>query len=146
MAREDAALYEVYEMRRPPNPGDLSHGVSIVHPGVIGDEYFMTKGHYHAVLDTAEIYHCLGGRGAMVMETLEGGWAVEEMRAGRVVFVPPRWAHRTVNTGETDLAMLWAYPAHAGHDYGTIEARGFRKRIVARADGPRVIDNSRWCS
>ncbi len=88
LALEDTLLYEVYEIRRPPHGGDLSHGVSIVHPGTVGDEYFMTKGHYHAVLDTAEVYYCLGGIGMMVMETPEGDCAAEEMSPGRVVFVP----------------------------------------------------------
>ncbi len=29
----------------------------------------MTKGHFHTVLETAEIYYTLQGRGYMVMET-----------------------------------------------------------------------------
>ena len=50
LAEKDEVLYEVYEIRRPERAGELLHGVSIVHPGKIGDEYYMTKGHFHAVL------------------------------------------------------------------------------------------------
>jgi len=46
--------------------GELLHGTSIVHPGKVGNEYFMTKGHFHSVLDTAEVYYVLQGRGMMV--------------------------------------------------------------------------------
>ncbi len=145
LACEDVLLYEVYENVRPSQPGDLMHGISIVHPGKVGAEYFMTKGHYHALLETAEVYYCLEGRGMMVMEAPEGEWTVEELVPGRVLFVPPRWAHRSVNTApDRDLVTLFVYPANAGHDYGTIEERGFRKRVVERAGSPCVVDNLRW--
>jgi mannose-6-phosphate isomerase-like protein (cupin superfamily) len=68
----DTLVYEVYEVQRPEVAGEMLQGVSIIHPGKIGREFFMTKGHFHAVLDTAEVYYCLGGEGYMVMETPEG--------------------------------------------------------------------------
>jgi len=145
--RDDVVLYEIYELGRPAVAGELPHGVSIVHPGKVGDEYYMTKGHFHAVLETAEVYHCLSGQGMMVMETPEGEWAVEELRPGGVLYVPPRWAHRSVNTGrDADLITFFAYPGNAGHDYGTIERRGFRKLVVERDGQPTVIDNRRWAA
>ena len=145
LAREDVLLYEVYEIKRPEVEGEILHGISIVHPGTVGDEYFMTKGHYHTVLDTAEIYYTLGGRGVMVMETPEGDWAVEELKPGSVLYVPPRWAHRSVNTGtDEDLVMFFAYPANAGHDYGTIETQGFRKLVLDVDGSPEIVDNPRW--
>jgi len=145
LAREDVVLYEVYEIKRPEVDGELLHGTSIVHPGRVGDEYFMTKGHFHAELETAEIYYCLAGEGVMVMETPEGEWAVEELRPGRVLYVPPRWAHRSVNTSrDEDMVTFFVYPGHAGHDYGTIEAQGFRKLVLARQGQPQVVDNPVW--
>ncbi len=147
LVKEDTVLYEVYEIHRPEVSGELLHGTSIVHPGKVGDEYFMTKGHFHAVLDTAEIYYCLQGEGMMVMETPEGDWAVEELRPGKVLYVPPRWAHRSVNTSDKeDLVTFFIYPAHAGHDYGTIESQGFRKLVVERDNKPCIVDNPRWRS
>ncbi|RIK14813.1 MAG: glucose-6-phosphate isomerase [Anaerolineae bacterium] len=144
LAAGDELLYEVYELARPHESGELLHGISIVHPGKVGDEYYMTKGHFHTVLETAEVYVCLSGQGAMVMETPEGDWAVEWLAPGRVLYVPPRWAHRSVNTGPDDLITLFAYPGHAGHDYGTIEQQGFRKLIVERDGAAVVVDNPRW--
>jgi glucose-6-phosphate isomerase len=145
LAQEDTLIYEVYENHRPQVAGELLHGLSVVHPGKVGDEYFMTKGHFHSVLETGEIYYCLKGEGVMVMETPEGDWAVEELRPGRVLYVPPRWAHRSVNTHEgEDLVTFFVYPGNAGHDYGTIERQGFRKLVMDQDGRPQVVDNSRW--
>lgn len=142
---EDTLLYQVYELKRPEVAGEILHGVSIVHPGKVGNEYFMTKGHYHTVLETAEIYYTLKGQGYMVMETPEGDWAVEELSAGGVLYVPPRWAHRSINIGsEEDLVMFFAYPGDAGHNYATIETQGFRKLVLEIDDQTKIVDNPRW--
>jgi glucose-6-phosphate isomerase len=142
---EDSILYEVYELKRPEVAGELLHGLSVLHPGKVGDEYFMTKGHFHTVLDTAEVYYCLRGSGYMVMETPEGDWAVEPLRPQSVLYVPPRWAHRSVNTSLTeDLVTFFVYPGDAGHDYGSIELQGFRKLVLQRGGKPQIVDNPRW--
>jgi glucose-6-phosphate isomerase len=81
----------------------------------------------------------------MVMETPEGDWAVEELGPGRVLYVPPRWAHRSVNTGpDEDLVTFFVYPGHAGHDYGTIEGQGFRKLVLEKNERPQIVDNPHW--
>lgn len=145
LTQDDALLYEVYEIQRPNVAGEFLQGVSIIHPGKVGDEYFMTKGHYHQVLETGEVYYCLKGQGVMVMETPEGEWCVQEFRPGEVMYVLPRWAHRSVNTSkDEDLVFFFAYPANAGHNYGTIERQGFRKLIVERDGQPAIVDNPRW--
>jgi glucose-6-phosphate isomerase len=141
----DVLLYEVYEKKIPEADGEIQFCSSITHPGKIGDEYFMTKGHFHARRDTAEIYYCLRGRGYMLMET-EGGEDFElgEMRPGRTVYVPPYWAHRSVNTGGELLISLAVYPGDAGHDYGSIETSGFRHVVVERDGKPAAIENPRY--
>lgn len=145
LAQEDVVLYEVYELIVPAMAGELLHGVSILHPGKVGDEYFMTKGHFHTVLETGEVYYCQRGAGVMVMETPEGETSVKELRPGGVLYVPPRWAHRSVNTSATeDLITFFVYPGNSGHDYGTIEQKGFRKLIVEQDKKATIIDNPRW--
>ncbi len=145
LSQEDQLLYEVYELKRPEVAGELLHGISIVHPGKVGEEYFMTKGHFHTVLETSEVYYTLKGHGYMVMENLEGNFAVKELAAGQVLYVEPRYAHRSINTSpDEDLVMFFVYPGNAGHDYGTIETQGFRKMIVERDGKPEIIDNPRW--
>jgi glucose-6-phosphate isomerase len=147
LAERDTLVYEVYELARPALAGELRHGLSIIHPGRVGAEYFMTKGHFHSLLETAELYYCLQGAGQMVMETPEGEWAVEPLRVGSVLYVPPRWAHRLVNTlPDQSLASLYVYPANAGHDYGSIERQGFRKLVVEQDGAPAIVDNPNWVS
>jgi glucose-6-phosphate isomerase len=145
LSKEDSLLYEVYELHRPEVAGELLSGLSIVHPGLVGDEYFMTKGHFHTIQDTAEIYFCLRGQGFMVMETPEGEWSVEALLPHSVLYVPPFWAHRSVNSSpDQDLVTFFAYPGNAGHDYGSIERQGFRKLVVKRDGQPVIVDNPRW--
>ncbi len=144
LADEDRLIYEVYEIKRPEVEGEILMGISIVHPGKVGKEFFMTKGHFHSVLETSEIYYCLRGEGYMVMETPEGDTSVEALTPGKVLYVPPRWAHRSVCTSRLeDLVTFFAYPANAGHDYGTIEQTGFRKLVVDGPEGPEIVDNPR---
>lgn len=141
----DILMYEVYEIHRPEIAGELLSGISIVHPGKVGNEFFMTKGHFHSILETAEIYYCLKGEGYMVMEDPEGNARVEPLRPGRILYVPPRWAHRSICTGrQEDLATYFIYPGNAGHDYGSIVKQGFRKIIIDSPNGALSIDNPKW--
>jgi glucose-6-phosphate isomerase len=145
LEHDDPLVYEVYEIKRPEEEGELALGVSVVHPGQVGSEFFMTKGHFHSVLETAEVYYCLQGEGFMVMETPEGDTSVAALHPGTVLYVPPRWAHRSVCTSrQGDLVTLYVYPAHAGHDYGTIEQQGFRKLVIDSGNGIEFVDNPRW--
>ena len=145
LAKGDPVIYEVYEIHRPEVAGELLHGISIVHPGKVGNEFHMTKGHFHTLLETAEIYYVLKGEGYMVMETPEGDSAIETLLPGKVLYVPPRWAHRSVCTSrQEDLATFFVYPGNAGHDYGTIEQQGLRKLVMDGVDGIEIIDNPRW--
>jgi len=145
LAIEDTVIYEVYEIKRPEVAGEMLMGISIVHPGKVGQEFFMTKGHYHTILETAEVYYCMRGEGFMVMENPEGEFSIECLSPGRVLYVPPRWAHRSICTSrQDDLITFFVYPADAGHDYGTIEDRGFHKMVIEKQNSIEFIDNPKW--
>lgn len=145
LEKEDPLVYEFYELKIPNTDKDLLFGTSITYPGKVGKEYYMTKGHFHQVLDTAEVYYTLSGEGYMLMETPEGEWTAEALSAGKAVYVPPRWAHRSINTGETPLITFFTFRGDAGHDYGTIELKGYRRLIVEGKDGkPEIIENPKW--
>ncbi|GAA4159434.1 MULTISPECIES: glucose-6-phosphate isomerase [Rhizobiaceae] len=145
LANGDSLLYEFYDMGVPDSEKDVAYGTSITYPGKVGDEYHMTKGHFHTVIDTAEVYYCLRGHGYMMMETPEGETKWLEFLPGKAVYVPGRWAHRSINVHPTEpLVTFFAFPGNAGHDYGTIESKGFRKLMVERDGKPTVIDNPRW--
>lgn len=145
VAAGDPLVYEFYELGLPAHPGDLAFGTSIVYPGKVGNEYFMTKGHFHAVVDTAEVYHCLRGQGRMVMQSPEGEPDVQTFTPGTAVYVPRRFAHRSVNVSAAEpLVTFFVFRADAGHDYGSIETRGMRKLVVEQNGKPITIDSPKW--
>ncbi len=144
LAQGDTLVYEFHGMPVPEHEGDLAFGCSIVYPGKVGNEYFMTKGHFHTILDTAEIYYCLSGRGYMLLENQEGDYSAQELAPGKAVYVPKGYAHRSINAGEENLVTFFAFRADAGHDYGTIEEKGYRKLIVESEGKPAIADNPKW--
>jgi glucose-6-phosphate isomerase len=132
-ADNDPLHYEVFEKEIPEEYGHLLLCISKLQPGLIGEECFMTKGHYHTVSGTAEVYLCIKGSGYMLMKTTDGKFAYEPMERGRMVYVPPYWAHRSVNIGSEPLVSFCVYPAEAGHNYGDIEKEGFPIRVLQRS-------------
>jgi len=144
ISQGDPLVYEFYEIGVPEDAGEVAFGSSITYPGKVGDEYFMTKGHFHTILDTAEVYYCLSGKGLMLMENPEGDWSVQELTPGVAVYVPKRYAHRSINIGDTPFVTFFAFRGDAGHDYGTIETKGYRKLVVDREGQWTVIDNPKW--
>ena len=144
MNQGDALVYEFYELGAPENAGDLAFGSSVCYPGKVGNEYFMTKGHFHTILDTAEVYYCLSGEGYMLTESPEGDVVLHELKPGQALYVPPRYAHRSINTGAVPLVTFFVFRGDAGHDYGSIETRGFRKLLVEENGKPTLVDNPKW--
>ena len=141
----DPLLYEFYGLDLPEDDsGVLQFGTTILYPGKVGQEYYMTKGHFHTILDTSEIYYTLSGQGMMLMETPEGEVECKELKAGDALYVPGRWAHRSINTGSEPLVMFFVYRADAGHDYGTIEEKGYRKLVLEQDGKPVLVDNPKW--
>jgi len=137
-------LYHVYEVDVPQEEGQLIYCTTIIFPGKVADEYHMTKGHFHRKEGRAEIYLGLQGRGYMLMQTHDGQVSVIEMVPGTVAYVPPFWAHRTVNIGDDKLVFFAVYPADAGHNYGIIEEKGFAKLVVEKNGEAVVVDNPRF--
>ena len=144
LSTDNQLIYEFYELPMPQTDGDLAFGTSIVYPGTIGDEYFMTKGHFHSILDTAEVYYCLNGHGMMMMENSDGQWECQGLNAGTALYVPKGFAHRSINVGTVPLVTFFCFRADAGHDYKTIANQGFRQLVVKKNGQPTVIENPRW--
>jgi glucose-6-phosphate isomerase, archaeal len=140
----DRLIYEVYIVDLPQEVGHVLHCTTVIHPGRIGEEYHMTKGHFHAVRDRAEIYVGLTGRGMLLLMDDEGTVCDIPMEEGTVAYIPPLWAHRTANIGNQPFTFFSAWPGDAGHDYGTIEEMGFAKLLVERNGRAALIPNPRY--
>lgn len=137
-------VYEFHEMGAPETDSHLAFGTSILYPGKVGNEYFMTKGHFHVIIDTAEAYYCLQGNGLMLLENPEGEWSIKELKPGKALYVPPKYAHRSINVGNMPLVTFFVFRSDAGHDYGTIETKGYRKLVVEEKGKVTVVDNPKW--
>jgi glucose-6-phosphate isomerase len=132
----ESIVYDVTEQRPTHAVGDLIFGVTRMSPGKIGNEFFITRGHIHARADRPEIYFGQSGRGVMLMESPDGETRTVEISAQTICYVPPYWIHRSVNVGDEDLVMLFAYPTDAGQDYDIIaRSGGMRTRIIDDGKG-----------
>ena len=141
LQERDPVIYEVFQADVPEFAGELAICTTVLHPGKVGDEFFMTKGHFHSQRDRAEVYYGLTGRGLLLLAK-DGEMRDVAIRPGIAAYVPPYWAHRTVNTGSEPFVFLAVYPGDAGHDYGTIETAGF-PQLVLEHDGEAVVQASR---
>ena len=137
---EDPVCYENYAFNESKAEGDLFFGTTIIYPGTVGSEYHLTRGHYHRKRDRAETYQALSGRGLVLFERQDGANCTAELEPGKVTYVPPFWAHRSVNTSSVPLVFLWTCPVDAGHDYEALAGRAMSQVVVER-DGRPSIEN-----
>ncbi|MEV7632445.1 glucose-6-phosphate isomerase family protein [Microbacterium sp. NPDC089318] len=138
----DELIYWVDDQRYQDGPGALIVGTSTLLPGRYGEEFAVTRGHLHAVADRAELYHCLSGRGVMLLETLDGQSTAIELTPGKAVNVPGHWIHRSVNVGDEPFVTLFCYAADAGQDYAVIsDAGGMKNLVVADSEGWTLVPN-----
>jgi glucose-6-phosphate isomerase, archaeal len=147
----DAAAYEgmdsereVYRVRwwspvAAGGEGGLFWGVTILQPGKVGDEYFMTHGHFHANRTRAEYYTAVRGKGLLVrMDARRATWG-EAMSSGTLHYICGEHAHRVVNVGDEPLVFWACWGSDAGYDYGTIRESGFGARVMELDGQPAIV-------
>nr|WP_201026433.1 glucose-6-phosphate isomerase [Paramesorhizobium deserti] len=137
-------VYAVEDFRPSDRAGDLIYGVTRMSPGRVSDEFFLTRGHIHAKADRPEIYFGQKGKGLMQLESPEGETRIVEIGPQTICYVPPYWIHRSINVGDEDLVMVFAYPSDSGQDYGIIEAsNGMRHRVKTDGNGGWTLVENR---
>lgn len=140
---QDAVAYEVasYLPEAEGTPGGLYYGITRIHPWMVGDEYMMTKGHFHAQIDRAEFYWGIQGEGLLLLMDCDRNCRAEQVFPGSLHYIRGGIAHRMINTGKAIFSFGACWPSDAGHDYQTISREGFAAR-VKRIDGePHIIKN-----
>ncbi len=137
----DQELYRVQVYAPVPDgtEGGLYWGTTTVLPGKVGDEYYMTKGHFHHIRNRAEYYATVQGQGALLLMGEDGITRSETMQPGSVLYIPAATAHRVANTGSMPLVFIACWPSDAGHDYETIERDGFSARMLERNGVPVLV-------
>jgi len=129
----DPIVYTVASSPVPELPRELPQSITTIQPGDLDGELYMTKGHQHPD-PQGEIYLCLRGEGGLL--TFDGtttSWI--ELTPGAIGYMPPGWAHRSVNTGSEPYQFLAVYPGSAGHDYGWVIENGMGERIFRSPTG-----------
>jgi glucose-6-phosphate isomerase, archaeal len=105
-------------------------GNTVIEPGRVDTEYFMTHGHFHQKRNRTEYYGVTDGEGVLILMDESRKTCMEVMSAGSLHFIPPNTAHRVANTGTSPLRFVACWPADAGHDYAFIREHGFGARLL----------------
>jgi Glucose-6-phosphate isomerase (GPI) len=80
----------------------------------------------------------LSGRGLVLFQREDGTTHTADLEPGKVTYVPPFWAHRSVNISDVPLVFLWTCSVEAGHDYEALGGAGMREVVVERNGVPSV--------
>ena len=138
VAGDDRVVYTVCSSPVPESDREVAQSITTIEPGTCAGEFFMTKGHQHPD-PQGEIYLGLSGVGGLLLfDGQRAEWV--EMTDGVIGYIPPGWAHRSVNTGDAPYRFLAVYPGSAGHDYDWVVEHGMRLRAVEGDDGVALGD------
>lgn len=119
--------------------GGIFWGSTTIEPGCVGDEYFMTKGHFHAIRNRGEYYTAVRGEGMLLLMDEQRRTRVEVMSPGSLHYIPGGFGHRVVNTGNSALCFWACWPSDAGHDYETVANKGFSLRVLRQKGKPVLV-------
>ena len=134
----DPVVYSVVSSPVPEVDRELPQSITTIQPGSTGGELWMTKGHQHPN-HQGEIYLGIGGDGGLLMfDGTDVRWV--DMLPGVIGYIPPGWAHRSVNVGDEPYSFLAVYPGGAGHDYGWVLEHGMGHRVLSGPNGARFVD------
>jgi len=118
-------IYETFTEKD--SPIDLT--LTVVHPGTIGKEYYMTKGHVHRA-NNPEFYILLEGNGKLLIQKSgrKGEVKIINLEKGRIALIPKGYAHRLINVGKKKLKVLTIYSENSRPNYNVkFKKRFFRK-------------------
>ncbi|MFZ4581709.1 MAG: glucose-6-phosphate isomerase family protein [Paludibacter sp.] len=119
--------------------GGLYFGITKIYPGKVGNEYFMTKGHFHINENSSEYYWGIEGEGVLILMDENRNVTAEKVVPGSLHYIPGGIAHRMANIGNEVFSFAACWPADAGHNYEEIANRGFAKRLMGINGVPTLI-------
>lgn len=144
-------VYWVFTDITPPSTKKAWQNMTIITPGLYGNEFPKTYGHYHNV-NINEIYHVIEGKGILLLQ--KGYPQVTELvlitlGPGDEVTITPEWGHSLSNVGETPLVTYdnWT-SGHTQADYDPIKKAGgmacFLLKGKDKEDQAEIQINSRY--
>lgn len=133
MEKKDVEIYKVLTCAPGRTSAHLTIHVTLLKPGKIGEEFFFTKGHAHKK-PAAEWYLGINGEGLVLLWN-ESKHFLFSLSRGDLIYIPPGWAHRTINVGNEILVFLSCHRSDAGYDYDYVEKKGTPKRVLTSHKG-----------
>jgi glucose-6-phosphate isomerase, archaeal len=104
-------VYEVKSIEE----NEISYGLTLMNPGKVGKEYFMTKGHVHKNL-SSETYYLLSGKATLILK--KGKETIKvPMKKDFFHYIPQGYAHRVINNGNVPALFLSVYQTDSKPDY-----------------------------
>jgi glucose-6-phosphate isomerase len=145
-AAENPLIYEFIDLRKAVSDSRMSFGLTILQPGTIGGEFYMTRGHFHAQdQDGDELYLGVSGEGLLQLQARGGEGREMALRPGGLFYTPLAWAHRTINTGREPLVFLSIWPSATAYDYEEITRRsGFPRRVMEVEGKVATVENEQF--
>lgn len=115
-------IYETYSMPEPSGAPDLLVATTILHPGRVGREAHMTRGHFHVNPERGETCLTLRGSGILLLRDRDGHDKQIPMTPGALHVIDGRMAHRVANVGDEPLVFFVSWMSDCGHDYASVAA------------------------
>jgi glucose-6-phosphate isomerase len=114
-------------------------GTTFVEPALVGDEYFMTKGHFHVLRDRSEYYVTTGGEGALILMDKKRQTRFELVGTASVRYIHGGYAHSVANTRSMVLSLLACWSSDESHDYDFVLEDGFSARLRRVDESPLLV-------
>lgn len=145
ISEKDPLIVQVFMAPVPAEKGFLMVNINAVYAGKVGNEYFMTMGHIHDdPVGAPEVYITMKGQGKLVLQTKDGRTHVADMLPGKINYIPATFAHRCVNTGNSEpLVYIGVFPSATKRDYSFTPA-DFKELVVEENGQPKLINNPRY--
>lgn len=166
---DDRELYYMYrdlhkeEDEQRIHENNLRFDMTVILPGMIGDEFAKTLGHYHPVksgqnLSYPEVYEVVSGRAFYLLQRpkktdsgydfsyIEEAYLVEVM-AGQKAIMPPDFGHITINIDQEPLVMAnWVSSSFKSDYTEIISHRGGCVYMVKSENDYELENNSKYAS
>lgn len=128
--KDNPLIYSFNNVIPADNSEELLYGITVIQPGDINGEYYMTKGHTHQNT-CAEVYFGLTGTGIVLCEK-DDEVQEYEISPDVLVYCQPGYAHRVINTSNEPLRFLCVCRADAGHNYEVVFNKKFYEKKVQK--------------
>ncbi|VTR54579.1 glucose-6-phosphate isomerase [Serratia fonticola] len=129
------AVYSVEMLPSPSQEGELFVGTTHLQAGKVGNEFFMTRGHFTSAVNRPSSTSGCAVRACSCCNIRTVTASLRQVFAGSVHHIPSFTAHRLINIGDEVLSALAVWPTVAGHDYIALQPQGFKLRVFADGAG-----------